>query len=314
MAALPYILRMADNTLELRPLRYFLAVAESGQFTRAAARLGLQQPPLSQQIQALERQLGLRLFERHPKGVHLTDAGLLLRDEARRLVDDADALLARMRAVASGDRGRLRLAYTSSAAAHAFTPATLRESRRQLPGVEITIVGERNAAEVSEDLLAGRLHAGFLREPVLATEQLATLTLLTEPMVVAVPRDHALAARRRLGLADFDGQPMILVRRPGGQGLYGRLLARCAQQGVVPVVAAEVERMMSALNLVAAGVGLCAVPASMQGAHAQAIVYRPLLRSAGLDAPLTLVWRADRCHGALARFVDLVRGLAAAQR
>jgi DNA-binding transcriptional LysR family regulator len=80
---------------------------------------------------------------------------------------------------------------------------------------------------------------------------------------------------------------------------------------VTPAVVAEVERMMSGLNLVAAGVGLCLVPASMQGAHAQAIVYRPLVRSAGLDAPLTLVWRSDRCHGALARFVDLVRALAA---
>jgi DNA-binding transcriptional LysR family regulator len=302
---------MPDRPIELRPLRYFLAVAEAGQFTLAAAHLGIQQPPLSQQIQALERQLGLSLFERHPKGVRLTDAGRVLAGEARRLVDDADALQARMRSIARGDQGRLRLAFTSSAAAHAFTPQTLRECRLRLPGVVLTIVGERNAAEVSEDLLAGRLHAGFLREPVEQTEALATLTLLTEPMVVAVPRDHGLAARRRLALADFDGQPMILVRRPGGHGLYGRLLARCAQEGVTPAVVAEVERMMSGLNLVAAGVGLCLVPASMQGAHAQAIVYRPLVRSAGLDAPLTLVWRSDRCHGALARFVDLVRALAA---
>jgi DNA-binding transcriptional LysR family regulator len=302
---------MPDRPIELRPLRYFLAVAEAGQFTLAAAHLGIQQPPLSQQIQALERQLGLSLFERHPKGVRLTDAGRVLAGEARRLVDDADALQARMRSIARGDQGRLRLAFTSSAAAHAFTPQTLRECRLRLPGVVLTIVGERNAAEVSEDLLAGRLHAGFLREPVEQTEALATLTLLTEPMVVAVPRDHGLAARRRLALADFDGQPMILVRRPGGHGLYGRLLARCAQEGVTPAVVAEVERMMSGLNLVAAGVGLCLVPASMQGAHAQAIVYRPLVRSAGLDAPLTLVWRTDRCHGALARFVDLVKALAA---
>lgn len=305
---------MPETRLELRPLRYFLAVADAGQFTLAAARLGLQQPPLSQQIQSLERQLGLRLFERHPKGVRLTDAGRVLADEARRLVGDADALQARMQSIARGDQGRLRLAFTSSAAAHAFTPQTLRECRLRLPGVVLTIVGERNAAEVSEDLLAGRLHAGFLREPVEQTEALATLTLLTEPMVVAVPRDHGLAARRRLALADFDGQPMILVRRPGGHGLYGRLLARCAQDGVTPTVVAEVERMMSGLNLVAAGVGLCLVPASMQGAHAQAIVYRPLVRGAGLDAPLTLVWRADRCHGALARFVDLVRGLAVERR
>jgi DNA-binding transcriptional LysR family regulator len=140
---------MVRDTLELRPLRYFLAVADAGQLTAAAAVLGLQQPPLSQQIQALERQLGMLLFERHPKGVRLTDAGRVLEVEARRLVDDADALRERMRGVAQGAQGRLRIAFTSSAAAHAFTPATLRACRHRLPGIELTIVGERNAAPVA---------------------------------------------------------------------------------------------------------------------------------------------------------------------
>lgn len=305
---------MARDSLELRPLRYFLAVADAGQLTAAAAALGLQQPPLSQQIQALERQLGVQLFERHPKGVRLTDAGRVLEIEARRLLDDAEALRERMRGIAQGVQGHLRLAFTSSAAAHAFTPATLRACRQRLPGIELTIVGERNAAEVTEDIVDGRLHAGFLRVPVMRHDGLVHRRLLDEPVVVAVPRDHALAARRRIGLRDFDGQSMVLVRRPGAPGLYGRLLAACAQQAVTPVIAAEVERMMSALNLVAAGVGLCVVPASMQGAHAQSIAYRPLARNAGLVAPLTLVWRENRCTGALARFVDLVAEEAARWR
>jgi DNA-binding transcriptional LysR family regulator len=297
---------MVRDTLELRPLRYFLAVADAGQLTAAAAVLGLQQPPLSQQIQALERQLGMQLFERHPKGVRLTDAGRVLEVEARRLVDDADALRERMRGVAQGAQGRLRIAFTSSAAAHAFTPATLRACRHRLPGIELTIVGERNAAEVTEDIADGRLHAGFLRVPVMQPEGVVQRHLLDEPVVVAVPCDHPLAASRRIGLPGFEGQPMVLVRRPGAPGLYARLLARCARQSVTPVIVAEVERMMSALNLVAAGVGLCVVPTSMQGVHAQAITYRPLARAAGLAAPLTLVWRDSRRTGALARFVDLV--------
>ena len=302
---------MDETPIELRPLRYFLAVAEAGKLTAAAERLGIQQPPLSQQIQALERRFGVRLFDRHPKGVRLTDAGEVLAAESRRLLAGAEALRARMRDVAAGVQGRLQIAFTSSAAAHAFTPQTLRASRQRYPDVALVIVGERNAAEITEDVEAGRLHAGFLRVPVERPEGVVMQTVLREGVLVALPLDHALAARRRIGLADLDGQPTILVRRPGAPGLYGRLLARCAQLGVAPQVAAEVERMRTALNLVAAGVGLCVVPASMEGAHPHAIAYRPLARSAALDAPLTLVYRPDRCVGALERFVALVGELSA---
>lgn len=302
---------MDEPLVELRLLRYFMAVTEAGQLTAAAERLGLQQPPLSQQIQGLERRLGLQLFERHPKGVRLTEAGAVLAVEARRLLDAAAQLQARMHELATGERGRLRIAFTSSAAAHAFTPHTLRAARQRFPQVELQIVGERNAAEVTEDVESGRLHAGFLRAPVARPDGVMMEPLLSEGMVAALPLDHALATRRRVHLADLHAQPTVLVRRPGAPGLYAELLARCAAQGAAPRVVAEVERMMTALNLVAAGVGLCVVPASMQGAHPRAIAYRPLARQAGLSAPLTLAYRSDRCHGALARFVELVRTLAA---
>lgn len=306
-----YFRHMDEPPIELRLLRYFVAVADAGQLTAAAERLGLQQPPLSQQIQGLERRLGLQLFERHPKGVRLTEAGEVLCREARRLLDGAAQLQTRMRELSRGERGRLRIAFTSSAAAHAFTPHTLRAARQRFPQVELEIVGERNAAEITEDVEAGRLHAGFLRAPVSHPAGVQLEPLLSEGMVAALPLDHALAARRRVNLADLHAQPMVLVRRPGSPGLYADLLERCAAQGAMPRVVAEVERMMTALNLVAAGVGVCVVPASMQGAHPQAIAYRPLARQAGLSAPLTLAYRADRCHGALARFVELVRSLAA---
>ena len=116
--------------MELRHLRYFIAVAEEGHITRAAARLGLQQPPLSQQIRALEKGLGTELFRRHPKGVSLTDSGEILLADARRILADVQAVKTRMRDVAAGHTGALAIGFTSSAAAHALTPHVLRECRR----------------------------------------------------------------------------------------------------------------------------------------------------------------------------------------
>jgi DNA-binding transcriptional LysR family regulator len=297
-----------QGTMDLRQLRYLIAVADAGQLTAAAARLGIQQPPLSQQIAGLERQLGLRLFERHAKGVTLTEGGRLVAAEARRVLDEFAAMQSRVDAVARGQRGVLQVAFTSSAAAHAFTPQALRACRQRHPAIE-WVVSESNAAEITDGVASGRLHCGFLREPVAWPEGVSMRTLLREPMVAAIPLDHPLAGRRTLALSDLNRQPLILVRRPGAPGLYANLLERCRAAGAVPRVVAEVERMMTGLNLAAAGVGLAVVPASMKGAHGDALVYRGLASGSGLDAPLTLLYRADRKQGALASFVALVAEL-----
>ncbi|MFZ5567164.1 MAG: LysR family transcriptional regulator [Pseudomonadota bacterium] len=297
--------------MEFRHLRYFVMVAETGHMTRAAERLGIQQPPLSLQIRALEQQLGVRLLRRHPKGVDLTDEGQVFLMEARRLLADAEALQERMARVARGELGRLSVGFTSSAATHAFTPQTLRVCRRRYP--ELTLeLSEANAAELTEALVAGRLHAAFVRAPVAQPPGVTMHTLLHEPMVLALPLDHALAADTTpLPLQALHEQPLILVRRPGAPGLYANLLALCARRGVQPRVVAEVERMLSNLNLVAAGVGLSVVPESMRGTHAHAIRYRPLETARELEAPLTLLVRQGEVQGALATFVSLVRELAA---
>jgi DNA-binding transcriptional LysR family regulator len=300
--------------MDIRRLRCFLAVAEAGHVTRAAERLGMQQPPLSQQILALEAELGLPLFTRHPKGVTLTDAGRELLPEARHLVEGMDQLLQRMQRVAAGRRGVLAVAFTSSAAAHAFTPRVLRECRARYPEIELQI-GEANAAEVIEGITAHRLHFGFLRVPVARPEGVLFEQLLVEPAVLVLPVDHPIARRYKpaspVPLRELAGQNLILVRRPGAPGLYANLLARLEQQQVPVQVVAEVERMMSNINLVASGTGISVVPASMQGAHPQSVVYRALPRDAGIEAPITLAWHRDT-HGAVAQsFLALVRGIAA---
>lgn len=297
--------------MEFRHLRYFVTVAETGHMTRAAERLGIQQPPLSLQIRALEERLGVRLLRRHPKGVDLTDEGRLFLVDARRLLADAAATEERMARVARGELGRVLVGFTSSAATHAYTPRALRECRRRYPGLTLEM-SEGNAAELTEALVAGRLHAAFVRVPVAQPPGITLHTLLHEPVVAALPLDHPLAEDTApLPLQALHDQPLILVRRPGAPGLYANLLALCARQGVQPRVVAEVERMLSNLNLVAAGVGLSVVPESMRGTHAHAICYRPLETAQELEAPLTLMVRSGEVQGALATFVDLARELAA---
>jgi DNA-binding transcriptional LysR family regulator len=299
--------------MDLRRLRYFVAVAEAGHMTRAAQGLGIQQPPLSQQIKALEQELGLRLFQRHPKGVALTDAGRQLLDEARRLLGDVAAMQARLRGMARGERGRLRVAFSSSAAAHAFTPRLLRECRRRYTDIVLE-VSESSAAEITEALVDGRLHTGLLRVPVAHPPGLHFERLLEEPALLALPVDHPLLAgrgARPVAIRELRDEPLVLVRRPGAPGLYANLLALCEAAGFEPRIAVEVERMMSNLNLVAAGVGISVVPASMRGAHPDAVVYCPLADGVRLDAPLTLAWREADPLPAVATFVALARTLAA---
>lgn len=301
--------------MEMRQLRYFAAVAATGHMTRAAETLGIQQPPLSQQIHALERELGMPLFRRHPRGMALTDAGRQFQAEALRLLQGMEAMTQRMARIAQGQEGAFAVGFTSSAAAHRFMPEALRAYRRAHPKVELQL-REDNAAELTGALAAGRLHCALLRVPVARPEGLRFETLLREPVMAAIPSDHAFAApgrrARPLTLAQLCTEGLILVRRPGAPGLYAELLALCHAKGLRPRIVAEVDRMMTNLNLVAAGAGLSVVPTSMTGVHAHAIVYRPLAASGPLDAPLTLVSREGEDNPAAQQFAALLRGMARA--
>lgn len=303
--------------MELRHLRYFVAVAEVGHMTRAAERLGMQQPPLSQQIRQLEQRLGAPLFTRHPRGVALTVLGQQLLGEARRVLDGVSAMEQRMTRLAAGLLGLLAVGFTSSAAAHAFTPHVLRACRREYPEIELQIT-ESNAAELTEAVASGRLHFAFLRVPVARPAGVTFETLLSEPVVLALPVDHALAARYGADEAvpwqALEDQPLILVRRPGALGLYGELLSLLERLGVSVRVQAEVDRMMTSINLVASGAGLSVVPASMQIAQAHSVAYRRLAVDTVLLAPVTLAFRDDDDPAVKATFLALVRRSAAAER
>jgi DNA-binding transcriptional LysR family regulator len=227
--------------MDLRHLRYFVAVAEEGHVTRAAERLGIQQPPLSQQIKALETELEVQLFRRKPRGVELTEAGESLLVDARRILDQVAAALARAQRTARGEQGRLAVGFTASAPFHPFVTRIIRDFRTAHPLVSMTLQ-ESGTAELVEDLLSERLDVAFVRSAVSKAEGLAVYNLFEEPMVAALPARHPLARRRGgpLALAELSGEPFVLYRRAAAPGLHDAIVGACQAAGftlLVPSVA-----------------------------------------------------------------------------
>jgi DNA-binding transcriptional LysR family regulator len=298
--------------MELRHLRYFVAVAEEGHVTRAAERLGIQQPPLSQQIRALERELDAPLFRRKPRGVELTPAGQALFDAARAILARADEAVVATRRAALGEAGRIGIGFTSSASFHPFVPRAIRAFREAYKLVALALE-ESGTTELVDALRARTIDAAFVRSPVGESPDLVVRPLLAEPMVAALPSGHRLAAPGGVvPLAALAGETFILYRRPVGPGLHDAIIAACDRAGFSPAIGQEAPRMLSTLSLVAAGLGVTVVPASMSRLEAEGVVYRPLDPAARLTAPLNLACRRDEISAAVRRFVALVQRSAAA--
>jgi DNA-binding transcriptional LysR family regulator len=307
--------------MELRHLRYFVMVAEERHFTRAAARLNMQQPPLSQQIRALEVELGFDLFKRHPKGVDLTAGGLVFLKEAQDILarvaeGSRKALLA-----AQGIEGNLIVGFTSSAATHPLIPRIIREYRERYPGVSVALK-EGSARELTESAIDGSIDIGILRAPVGNHQSLEFHRLLNEEMLLTLPVHHPLLAHYKsstdmpaIALSDLRGEQFILVRRPGAPGMYANLIKACRNAGFDPNIAFEVERMLTNVSLVAAGAGVSIVPASMKDLHRESVVYCHIRDARPrLHAPITLVCRSFHPLPPLQNFVALSRALSGKHR
>ncbi len=296
--------------MELRHLRYFVAVAEEGHVTRAAERLGMQQPPLSQQIQALERELAVQLFRRKPRGVELTDAGRALLDDARAILAHVDHAFATTRRTARGEQGRIAIGFTSSAPFHPFVPRVIRAFREAYPLVALTL-DESGTTELIEDLRTERVDAAFIRTPVADPMGIVINPLLEEAMLVALPATHALAAdATELPLAALAAETFIVYRRPSGPGLYDAIFGACHAAGFSPIVGQEAPRIVSTLNLVAAGLGIAIVPASLARMQMDGVVYRPLRSGGQPRAPLLLATRRGDTGAVVRRFLDVVKQMA----
>lgn len=294
-------------TLDLRQLRYFVAVAEEGHITRAAERLGMAQPPLSQQIKAIEAQLGVQLFRRRPRGVELTEAGRVLLEAARgilaRLAQAERAALS----AARGELGRLGLGVAPTAPFHPFVPRIVRAYREAFPGVVLALE-EVLSRPAFQALHEARIDAAFIRSELPPTEGLTVHRLIEEPMVVALPAAHALArAETARPLADFAGEPFIAFARTDGPGMFDATLAACHRAGFTPILGQEAPRITSTLGLVAAGLGVALVPASMRRVQMDGVAYCDLPDEDRPTVPLHLATRREPGSPALRNFVDLVR-------
>ncbi len=302
---LPYL--KSIPMLELRQLKAFVAIAEEGYITRAAERLGMQQPPLTRLLQSLEAELGVVLMERLPRGVRPTTAGLALLDEAREVLARVDAVAEVVQRAARGERGRLAIGFTSSAALHPFVPSALRSFRETFTGVSV-VLEEAGTGELLDALVHEKLDAAFIRSPLSGTQALQDEPILVEPMLLALPTDHPLArdSAAPLPLAALATESFVLYRRRVGLGLYDAILVACREAGFSPQVVQEAPRMTATLSLVAAGLGVSIVPASMQRLRGDGIVYRKLTECQSLVAPLHLATRKDDGSAVLRRFKEMV--------
>lgn len=298
--------------IELRHLRYFIAVAEEGHITRAALRLGIQQPPLSQQIKALEAEVGATLLVRLPRGVELTEAGRVFLGEARAVLDHVGHAIEAAQRTARGEQGKLAVGFTGSAAFHPLIPAVVRAFREQSPHVDL-LLEESRTGDLIEALQHDQLDLAFIRVPVGDTTGLALEKLLDERMLLALPVNHPLlrgGKRKRIALAELAEETFILYRRPSGPGLYDAIIAACKAAGFSPHIGQEAPRMVSTLSFVAAGLGVSIVPETMRRLNTEGIAYLPLADAVGPVAPLLLAWREAHVSGAMQNLIAQVRRMA----
>ena len=261
--------------MELRHLRYFLAVAEEGNFTRAAGKLGIGQPPLSQQIRDLETEVGAALFHRVPHGAELTAAGAAFLGEARAAVAAAEkAKLAAQRAN-RGETGRLSLGFTASSAFNPVVSTTIRRFRARWPEVRLALM-EMNTLALMQKLEACELDAAFMRPSLDDPAGIRLRRLPDEPMVIALPASHRLAQRHSLPLAALAKEPFILFPRLVGLSLYDDVVLACRKAGFELTVAQEAPQISSVVNLVAADLGVSIVPASISQIKLEGVTYRPI--------------------------------------
>jgi DNA-binding transcriptional LysR family regulator len=290
--------------MELRHVRYFLAVAEELNFTRAALKVGIGQPPLSQQIRSLEHEIGAPLFRRLSHGAELTEAGQAFLPEARALLAQAARALHSARRGALGQVGRISVGFTGSAAFCPVVPAALRAFGQRYPAVELCLE-EANTATLLERLLDRQLDAAFIRPGRLDPDGVRVRTLGHEAMVAAVPADHRLAKGKTLALSMLAREPLILFPRAAGPSLFDEIMVACRLAGFEPVLGQEAPQITSVANLVAAGLGVSVVPASIAQILVAGVVYVPIRKPTPI-ARLALVTPLDGHSPIVRQFVAVV--------
>lgn len=288
--------------MELRQLRYFVAVAQHAHFGRAAAELHMAQPALSRAIRQFESELGVELFTRSTRHVALTAAGTVLLDDAEDLLARAERLRTRVRQAQSGHLGKVRIGCTGSAS-YGYLTRLMRDLTAELPGLEFELETEMLTPDQEKALLDGRLDLGILRLPV-STDELAWRVVRREPLIAALPAAHPLATREDLTVADLAREPFITYNTASGSVVGSAVLAACQDAGFTPRRVRDVTETATLLALVAAGLGVSLVPEGARAMQLEGLVFRELPDVPHVD--LALAWRRDRRPAPIGPLLDAV--------
>ncbi|HLI91164.1 MAG TPA: LysR family transcriptional regulator [Ktedonobacteraceae bacterium] len=289
--------------MELRHLHYFAAVAEELHFGKAAQKLGMTQPPLSQQIQRLEEELGVQLFRRTKRRVELTEAGQAFLPEVRQALAKVEQAVTAARRAGRGEIGRLAVGFVGSAS-YEILPAMIRRFHECFPDVEL-VLRELTTSQQVRALHEGRIHVGLLRPPV-SDGTLMIESFLTEPLIAVLPETHALAGQPAVSLQELARERFITFPRHLGPGLYDQIISICQQAGFSPEITQEAVQMQTILGLVATGIGIALIPASARNLRSSGVAYSELQRvQSGVE--MALAWRKDNASPTLRAFLGMVR-------
>ncbi len=294
--------------MELRHLRYFIAVADELSFSHAAERLGIAQPPLSQQIQALEAELNVQLFDRKKRPLQLTQAGIAFLEEARSILKTLEQAVSKTQRIQQGELGHLTIGFTS-AMANGILPNILRSFRQNYPAVKL-ILSEENSVSQIQRLRDRATDLMFLYQDcdLVAAKDLVIMPLLQESLVAILPQHHLLAAKSEVSVADLKHEQFIMPDRQVVPGLSKQIYDLCTQAGFVPEVAQEAIFMVTILGLVAGEIGISILPASVQNLHRKGVVYRSISEQPTTNQ-LTAIWQRDNSSTILPQFINVIKTL-----
>ena len=288
---------------EIRHLRYFATVAEELHFGRAAARLGIAQPPLSQQIQRLEQLLGVRLLERTSRRVQLTPAGEVFLAESRRVLDAVEGAVEAAQRVGRGESGTLRVAFAATVMFLAL-PGIIRSFRDRFPRVHLDLREMPTGPQLA-GLRSGEIDIGFVREPR-PDPDLEIVTVMREPLRIAVNRSHPLAAKATLAVRDLQHEPFVLFPAELAPGLHAQVMGLCRAAGFEPNVVEESRELYTSVSLVEAGLGVSILPASVEKLGWTGVRYRAI-PSARAETTIAAAWRREKARPLIDAFMRVVR-------
>ncbi|MGR9263717.1 LysR family transcriptional regulator [Rhizobium leguminosarum] len=295
---------------EFKRFRYFVACAEELHFTRAAEKLGIAQPPLSQQIKLLEREIGTRLFNRTTRGVELTRAGESLLTDARAILAASKRAIVTAQQIGRGEAGSIRVGFTGSVALNPLLSRVIAGFRKAYPLVDIQLAESTTRASL-EALRNGQLDFGFIRPSEVELDDMFGQCIHKERMYAAVPVGHPLATSEAIRLNELSRESFVLYPRANGQALYDAVIGACQASGFSPRIVQEAPQMTSTVSLVAAGVGVTLVTESMQQLHNSGVRYLDLAGIAPV-AETYLVRRVRPVSSIMANFQTVVASVLAA--